>query len=48
MILKKGTVKCPRCKTPLSFKQIAGMRVYNGNTYDCRCDKCNKYYSVER
>lgn len=48
MILKKGTVKCPKCKTALSFEQIQGMRIYRGNTYSCRCDKCNIYYSVER
>lgn len=28
-MLRKGTLKCPKDKTPLHFEQFAGMRLYS-------------------
>lgn len=58
-VLRKGTTKCPRDKTPLHFKQFAGMRLYHvegggkgglggESYYEAMCPTCNWWGHVSR
>ncbi len=46
-ILKKKTLKCPQCQTPLHFKQMYGMRLIENGFIECKCIKCHEYYTVK-
>jgi hypothetical protein len=48
--LKRYTMKCPKCKTALHFKNICGSRIVEEiqgkKVYDAKCPKENKYFYV--
>jgi hypothetical protein len=57
-MLKRGTVKCPKDKEPLHWKQCYGMRLIRMIqppkpkhvywVYTATCKKCGKYYEVKK
>jgi hypothetical protein len=53
VMLRKGTLKCPKDKERLHFHQIQGIRLVrevgkNKLVYDAKCPKCGDYYEVRR
>ena len=52
MLLKAGSMDCKKCKTPLHWHQLHGMRLVEKEKgiefYRARCPQCGEYYRVRK
>lgn len=44
----KYAEKCPKCKEPLHWEQMHGIRMIKNDFYSARCPKCRMDYKIKQ